>query len=372
VRTSDPEGAAPGIPAPSEGAICMRDVAVVSFAQAPLEQPPGHTEALMLLPVITEALEQAGLDRRDVGFTCSGSADYLTGGAFTFVQMLEAAGAWPPIPESHVEMDGAWALYEAWVRIQHGDIDTALVYASGRADPDALREILCLQLDPYYLLPIWPDYRALAALQAQAVLAATGRTEADLAEIAVRARADAKANPYAVVSGDVTTDELLADDYVVAPLRPHDLPAVAHGAAAIVLAADDKARTLSDRPAWITGIDHRVDPQYPGVRDLATSPSARLAAEQAGVGKGPVEVAELAAISTAEELVLADALGLDADTVISPSGGALVANPVMVTGLVRIGEAFRQVNEHGHARVVAHASSGPCLQQNLVCVLEDK
>ena len=56
--------------------------------------------------------------------------------------------------------------------------------------------------------------------------------------------------------------------------------------------------------------------------------------------------------------------------VINPSGGALVANPVMATGLVRIGEAFRQVHDHGRQRVLGHASSGPCLQQNLVCVLE--
>ncbi|HEX6311756.1 MAG TPA: lipid-transfer protein, partial [Acidimicrobiia bacterium] len=320
--------------------------------------------------VITEAIDQTGMERSEIGFTCSGSADYLTGGAFTFVQMLEAAGAWPPISESHVEMDGAWALYEAWVRIQHGDIDTALVYASGRADPDAIREILCLQLDPYYLLPLWPDYAAMAALQAQAVLAATGRTEADLAEVAVRARANAKGNPNAVVSGDFDAAALLADDYVAAPLRAHDLSAVTSGAAAVVLAADDRARELCERPAWITGIDHRVDPQYPGVRDLAVSPSARMAGEQAGVGKGPVEVAELAATSTAEELVLTDALGLDGDVEISPSGGGLVANPIMVTGLARIGEAFRQINRHGRNRVVAHASSGPCLQQNLVCVME--
>ena len=42
---------------------------------------------------------------------------------------------------------------------------------------------------------------------------------------------------------------------------------------------------------------------------------------------------------TPEELVLAEALGLGDDVAINPSGGALVANPVMVTGLVRIGEA---------------------------------
>ena len=48
----------------------------------------------------------------------------------------------------------------------------------------------------------------------------------------------------------------------------------------------------------------------------------------------------------------------------------LASNPVMVSGLIRIGEAFRQINEHGKHRTLGHAASGPCLQQNLVCVLE--
>ena len=150
----------------------------------------------MLLPTITEALADVGMTRRDVEFTCSGSADYLTGGTFTFVQMLEAAGAWPPISESHVEMDGAWALYEAWVRLQHGDIDVALVFASGRASLGVdLRETLLFQLDPYYLAPIGADYVSLAALQAQAVLEKTGKTEKDLAADRRRAPARRRRQP---------------------------------------------------------------------------------------------------------------------------------------------------------------------------------
>jgi acetyl-CoA acetyltransferase len=348
----------------------VRDVAVVSFAQAPREQPPGQTEVLMLLPVITEALERAGLPRREIGFTCSGSADYLTGGVFTFVQILEAAGAWPPIAESHVEMDGAWALYEAWVRLQHGDIDTALVYAAGRPHAGNLAEVMTLQLDPYYLVPLGPDYAALAALQAQAVMHATGFTERDLSEIAVRNRRDAMTNPHAAVSGEFDVDELLAEDYVVAPLRPHTLPAVIDGGAALVLAAGDRARELCERPAWITGIDHRVDPHYLGVRDLADSPSARAAAAGAGLNGGPVEVAELCALHPHEEVVLRAAMGLDEGVAVNPSGGPLTCNPTMVTGLVRIGEAFKQINERGRHRVAAHAAAGPCLQQNLVCMLE--
>ena len=48
---------------------------------------------------------------------------------------LDGVGAWPPISESHVEMDGAWALYEAWVKLLTGEADTALVYAYGKSSP---------------------------------------------------------------------------------------------------------------------------------------------------------------------------------------------------------------------------------------------
>jgi len=157
---------------------------------------------------------------------------------------------------------------------------------------------------------------------------------------------------------------------VVAPLRAHDCPPTSDGAAAVVLAVGDKAREVCERPAWITGIAHRIEQHYPGMRDLSRSESCRLAGIAAGAGDGVVEVAELTAAFSHEELILRDALGLGDDVIVNPSGGALASNPIMATGLVRIGEAYRQVREHGRHRALAHAASGPCLQQNLVCVLE--
>ena len=346
-----------------------RDVAIVSFAQAVPQAASLETESQLLFPVVAEAMERSGLRRDQIGFTCSGSADYLAGQSFAFVSNLEVAGAWPPISESHVEMDGAWALYEAWVRLQHGDVDAALVFSSGVCSRGNLREVLCLQNDPYYLMPLWADHISLAALQARAVMEATGADERTLAEIAARCRRNGVKNPFAQVSGDVTADELLEAPYVVAPLREGDCPPVSDGAAAVVLVAGDLAREVCERPAWIRGLDHRVDPHYPGMRDLTVSESARLAGEAAGVGDAPIEVAELSATFSHEELVLRAALGLGDDVEVNPSGGPLGANPVMVTGLTRIGEAARQIQEGRH-RTLGHATSGPCLQQNLVCVLE--
>ena len=63
-------------------------------------------------------------------------------------------------------------------------------------------------------------------------------------------------------------------------------------------------------------------------------------------------------------------LGLDDSVPVNLSGGALAANPIMATGLVRISEAARHIVEGDKQRTLAHSTSGPCLQQNLVCILE--
>jgi acetyl-CoA acetyltransferase len=349
----------------------MRDVAVVGFAQSRHERHHDHqNEVEMLMPVVGELFDQVGIDLDAIDFTCSGSTDYLAGSAFSFVVTLDAIGPWPPITESHVEMDGAWALYEAWVKLQIGEIDTALIYSYGKSSPGEIRDVLTRQLDPYYLQPLWPDSVSMAALQARAMLDAGKATERDFAEVAVRNRANAKANPYAQVTGDFEVDALLAEPYLASPLRRHDCPPISDGVAALVLAAGDRARQLSDRPAWIRGIDHRIEAHSLGARDLTTSPSTALAGEKAGVGAGKVDFAELYAPFTHQELIVRDALGLGDDVVLNPSGGALAANPIMAAGLIRIGEAAQRIGRGDGDRAVAHVTAGPCLQQNLVCVLE--
>ena len=120
----------------------MRDVAVVSFACSAVAEDPIHNETEMIVPVVREALDSGGIPKDELGFVCSGSLDYLQGGPFAFVAGLDAVGAWPPLRESHVEMDAAWALYEAWIAIQTGEVDSALVYGFGKSSPGDLHEII--------------------------------------------------------------------------------------------------------------------------------------------------------------------------------------------------------------------------------------
>jgi acetyl-CoA acetyltransferase len=107
-----------------------------------------------------------------------------------------------------------------------------------------------------------------------------------MADVAARSRAAAVTNPQAQVSGAVTAEKLLAEPYVADPLRAHDCAPVGDGAAVVILASAERARDLCERPAWITGFEHRIDSASLGARDLTQAPSAAAAAVAAGVADG--------------------------------------------------------------------------------------
>lgn len=346
------------------------DIAIVGYAQTPSVRDADPSEVQLLLPTVAEAIAMAGIGRREIGFTCAGSCDYLTGGPFAFVSNLEAAGAWPPISESHVEADGAWAMYEAWMRLLEGDIDIALAFGSGKSSPSDPAEVWAQQLDPYYLAPLGLDPVSLAGIQARALLDSGKARERDFAEVVVASRSNAKANPNAQLAGDFNVDQLLAEPYYRAPLRKHDLPPISDGAVAVVLARGDRARQLCERPAWISGMDHRIEPHLPGLRDITSSPSTTLAARKAGYDGGPLDVVEVSSTFSPQEIVIRTALGIDPGANVNPSGGPLAGNPVMAVGLVRIVEAAARIMDGSANRALAHATGGPLLQHNLVCLLE--
>ncbi len=156
----------------------------------------------------------------------------------------------------------------------------------------------------------------------------------------------------------------------MSPLRKHDCSPISDGAGAMIIATVEQAKAWGKPYVLISGIDHRIETHNLGMRDLTDSSSTRKAAEMAGMGNGPVDVAELYAPFSHQEIILTRALGLGDKTQINPSGGVLAGNLMMTSGLSRIGEVFNRIIAGEAQRGVAHATSGPCLQHNLVTVLE--
>jgi acetyl-CoA acetyltransferase len=351
----------------------MTDIAVVGFAHAPhVRRTEGTTNGVeMLMPCFAQLYEELGLKQTDIGFWCSGSSDYLAGRAFSFISAIDSIGAVPPINESHVEMDAAWALYEAYIKLLTGEVDTALVYGFGKSSAGTLRRVLAMQTDPYSVAPLWPDAVSIAGLQARFGLDAGKWTAEQMAQVALDSLAVAQRTDSEKPAKSI--DELLSRPYFADPLRRHDIAPITDGASAIVLAAGDKARELRENPAWITGFEHRIETPVLGARDLTTSPSTEASAKAAtGGDAGSIEVAEIYAPFTHQHLILTEAIGLGASTKVNPSGGTLAANPMFSAGLERIGFAAQHIFNRSAQRVLAHATSGPALQQNLVAVLEGK
>jgi acetyl-CoA acetyltransferase len=350
-----------------------REVAVVGFAHAPhVRRTEGTTNGVeMLLPCFTEIYRDLGISQKDIGFWCSGSSDYLAGRAFSFISAIDSIGAVPPINESHVEMDAAWALYEAYIKVLTGQVDTALVYGFGKSSAGTLRRVLGLQTDPYTVAPLMPDAVSMAGLQARLGLDAGKWTHEQMAQVALDSFAAAARVDSVAPAGSV--GELLSRPYFADPLRRHDLAPITDGASVIVIAADDRARELRERPAWITGFEHRIETPAIGARDLTTSPSTATSAEIAtGGDAGSIDVAEISAPFSHQQLILTEAIGLGASTKVNASGGLLAANPMFSAGLERIGFAARHIFDGSARRALAHATSGPVLQQNLVAVLEGR
>jgi acetyl-CoA acetyltransferase len=349
------------------------DVAVVGFAHAPhVRRTDGTTNGVeMLMPCFAQVYEDLGITQADIGFWCSGSSDYLAGRAFSFISAIDSIGAVPPINESHVEMDAAWALYEAYIKLLTGEIDTALVYGFGKSSAGILRRVLTLQTDPYTVAPLWPDSVSIAGLQARLGLEAGKWTPEQMAQVALESFARAERVDSERPAKSI--DELLARPFFADPLRRHDIAPITDGAAAIVLAAGGRARELRENPAWITGFEHRIETPVLGARDLTSSPSTAASAGAATGGDvTSIEVAEIYGPFTHQHLILAEAIGLPSSARVNPSGGTLAANPMFCAGLERIGFAAQHIWNGSAQRVLAHATSGPALQQNLVAVLEGR
>jgi len=183
-----------------------RNVAVVSYAASAVARDDDHNEVEIIVPVIRQAIAGSGIPKADIGFVCSGSIDYLFGGPFAFVAGVDAVGAVPPIRESHVEMDAAWALYEAWCYIQTGEIDSALIYGFSKSSIGDPFELLTMQADPYYTIPLWPSTSDMAALQARALIDQGKATEKEFAEVVARSRAAALDNPHAQLKWNKPAD----------------------------------------------------------------------------------------------------------------------------------------------------------------------
>jgi len=97
------------------------------------------------------------------------------------------------------------------------------------------------------------------ALAAQRHMAAYGTTEEQLALVGVKNHTHASKNPNAHFNKGATLDQVLGSRMIASPLRLFMCSPITDGAAAVIVASEDRARALTDTPVWIRGSGQALD-----------------------------------------------------------------------------------------------------------------
>ncbi len=375
-------------------------VAIVGLAQTKFEeQKPAQGFSELAYEVVEKVLAQTGLTiEEDIDSTVTASQDFWDGRTISDIPIGDVAGGHLR-PEEKVAMDSAQAVYYATIQILSGHYDVVLVVSHCKESQACRSVIENAAFDPLYQRIIGFDFLAAAALQARRYMYKYGITEAQCAKAAVKNLKNAQKNPYAQRSMVVTVEQVLNSPLLASPIHQLETKPQSDGACAVILAGEEKARQITDKPVWVRGLGNCYDGYYLGDRDLADCQSLIIAAQRAykmaGI-KNPlrqVDVAEVSEEYAHQELLWYEGLGFcdrgDGGKLISrgvteiggklpvnPSGGVLAGNPTTVAGMVRVAEAALQLRgEAGerqvpHARTaIAHGQSGYCGQHHCVLIL---
>jgi acetyl-CoA C-acetyltransferase len=220
------------------------------------------------------------------------------------------------------------------------------------------------------------------ALAAQRHMASYGTTEEQLALVGVKNHTHAARNPNAHFNKGATLDQVMCSRMISSPLRLFMCSPITDGAAAVLVASEDRARSLTDRPVWIRGTGQALDGfQLTSLpEDYAHWPTLRRAGHaayrMAGIGPGDVDLAEVHDCFSIAELIACEELGFckkgeagpfvaagrsdyGGDVVVNPRGGLMgCGHPLGATGVAQAAEVFVQLRDEADGRQVAGAAIG--------------
>jgi len=348
----------------------------------------------MCWEVVDAVVRQTGLDLAgdDIGAVVSNSDDFFDCRTISDNAITDVVGAHYK-GEEKVAQDGAQAVYYGYASAASGHADVVLVVGHSKESQVGDRNLIThAAFDPFYTRPVGLDYLSAAALQAQAFMRRFEITDADLAELVAQQRGKAARNPLANETTLITRKQASASPMLADPIRSAYVYPPSDGAVAMILATEERARQLTDKPVWITGLGSCIDSFFLGDRELSESMSLRQAAERAyrmaGVrsAANSFDVCEISDPYAHQLPMWAWQLGLTDNpkrwlnedlTRINPSGGTLSGTPQVIGGLTRTAEAALQLRgeagKHqivGAKKAVAHGTTGPAGQHHAVIVLE--
>lgn len=356
-------------------------VAVVGIGHAgfvPISAGVSYKE--LMYEAAQRAYFDAGIDPRTEvdSFVCC-SEDLIEGTSIFDEYVPDQLGAMQR-PVQTVAADGLFGLATGMMLIRSGIASVVAVEAHSKvSDVRSLGAIEAFALDPVLNRPLGISTLNVAGLEMNAFLERTGLSEEHCAMVAAKNRTNALGNPRAAYPARLATEDVDDSSPVSWPLRELELAERADGCVVMVLAAEDRARSLTEAPVWLLGAgwssgSPTLESRLWGEAD-ATTRAAEAAYRRAGI-QDPGEEVDLAEVDDTfafRELQHLEALGLgdaadvaamledgeldvDGDLPVNASGGSLgQGNLFEANGLVRVLECVQQLRGEAGERQVDEA-----------------
>ncbi len=371
----------------------MRRVAVVGYANTVFKRRHADkTFARLAYEAVRDALFMAKVRHQQVQEAVYGIYNDL----FTHNMMPElhihyqlGLARKPAVRVTSGGATGGVALRTAWQEVAGGLRDLVLVVGVEKyADLNGVLEMIKAMVyggDQFFeqMAGVSPagSYASPAIFHMQRY----GTTEEDMARVSVKNHANAERNPDAQAPMRLTVDEVMASPMIIYPYKLLDHCLSSEGACALLLADEDTAVRLTERPVWIKAIGYSTDSGRQAERDgvgdsllPAVVASAREAYEAAGINDpaSDIDVAEVYDSFSGIEIILYEELGfcgrgegafrlkegffdLGGGLPVNPSGGLIGGeHAVSATGLYQIAEICRQLRGEAGERQVEGARRG--------------
>lgn len=379
---------------------------------------PDKTYYELAMDVTKAALRDAGIGARDVDSVVYGLSDLMVAWvrqccASTTVQEYIGMSGKPSVHVSAGAVTGAMAVRQGAIEILSGMSDVTLVVGSGKGmdliDPEsgkrskAFLEAIMLDLDTTWEVPVEPIAAANFGFVVQAHMDRYGGpTETQMAKVSVKNHGNALSNPLAQSGLRLTVDEVLGSRRIAGPVKFFDCCLYSEGAAALILASEDRARELCSNPVWIEGIgscnqrSYMPDLDHLG-RLVCQQTSSRQAYAMAGISDpmAELDLIETHDLLTGIELISYEELGLcgigeggrlidegvterTGRLPVNPSGGMIGCGHVAgCSGISRIGEITQQLRGKAggtqvpinKGKALFSAIGGPAISQSCTIVL---
>ena len=351
------------------------------------------------------ALDSCGMTLKDIDMVTLGTAPDAFDGVHMKGEYLSdgAGGFKKPFMRHFVGGGtGVFGPIHGYFHVASGMADTCMVVEEEKmssihpAPAGAFKTIF----DHTTEQPFDPTLIWIFALEMHRYMETYGITKKEIALVSVKNKKNAMDHPSAQIAQEITVDDVLNSEMLAYPVNRLDISPASDGAATIILASEEKAKQLTDKPIWLDGIGWNLDTAYWASRDLAypqyVENAARMAYEMAGIKEPSKEIniaepydpfsykelhhmegLQLCKKGEAPRLLVDGVTQRTGNLPVCPSGGALgVGNPIAATGMMKVIELFLQLREEaGKRQVPGQPKTGVCqawgdlMQVGTVCVL---